>query len=529
MFSSFLKIHNVLFSEKINMWIFYLSKVPLLGKIIPSSLYRSNKTKIILANIIRIFSFIFMFIKKYLYFLVMISIPAIFLAKEISGNESLIELQIFFFLSFILWPLIDNKFVVNLEKDFCMINLMRFDAKQYYLSTILFSYLKDFIVFFVVIKFLGASLLETFIRVFALMAFKIIIQSIYLLANKVIGFHPSTKPTIFLTILFVPVLLAYGLPLLGIVFDINLLFMNVYFMTLLLGIAIISLIYLITYKKYTILAKKILSKDDVEKIKNIATNATFNDVAINEEKIDSKNLKNDKYKDKEGIGYLNLKFIERHKKIMLSPVKKRIMTVLVLFVVTITLIIFTPKFNEVISESILTSTGVLVFILYITSIGEKTTKAFFFNCDNSLLRYSFYKDPRIILKNFKVRLKIVTLFNLMPAFTMAISLLIIMILTKGDLLRFIPVFISIITLSIFFTVHYLFLYYITQPYTVQLKIKNPIYQIASIIVYLLSWVSLQIRTANLEFTIGIILLTIIYIIVSLFLIYKYAHKTFRLK
>lgn len=529
MFNSFFKIHNVLFTEKINMWIYYLSKVPLLGKAISDDLYRSNKVKIVIANIIRVFSFIFMFAGKFVYLIIMIGLPAKFFAEKIGLNQDLIELQIFFFLSFILGPLMNNQFVTNLAKDFCMINLMRFDAKRYYLSTIFFSYAKDLVGFFIVIKILGASLVETFVIVFALMAFKLIIQAMYLFANKVIGFHPSTKPAFILTLIFVPFILAYALPLVGISINIKAMLMNIYFIFLLVILTIIALMYLISYKKYTILAKKILAKDDIDKINSLATNAAFSDVAINDMKINEKSLKNDKHKDKQGIEYLNLKFIERHKKVMLNPIRKRVIGVLILFIATIVLSIFIPESKKTISEVILNSTGALVFILYIISIGEKTTKAFFFNCDNSLLRYPFYREPKIILDNFKARLKIVTIFNLVPALAIAISLSILMILTNGNLLKFAPIFISIISLSIFFTVHYLFLYYIAQPYTSQLTIKSPIYKFASVAIYVLAYAALQIRTASLVFTMGIIILTVTYIVISIFLVYKHAHKTFKLK
>lgn len=529
MFSAFFKIQNISFSEKMNSWIYIFTKIPLLGKLTPKNIYNSNKTKVIISNIARVFAFIFQFLGKFIYLILAIGLPALYISRKTNGNEQLIAVQIFFFLSFILEPIVNNMFTMYLGRDFFMINLMRFDAKQYYLSNILFNYITDMISFFVVIKFMGVPLFETFVIVTGLMSFRVIIQAFYVLTNKVMGFHLSSKPNLMLLSMFIPTILAYGLPFIDLIFNIKSMFMNMYFMAILVGLAIISLIYLITYKKYTALGKRILLKDEIDKLTNISKNAPFNDIAIDNKKIDTKSLIKDKYENEHGIKYLNLKFIERHKKIIFNPVKRIVIVVLALFVAALGVIISFPKSHEIINETILSSTGILVFILYVICIGEKTTKAFFFNCDNSLLRYSFYTEPKFILQNFKERVKLVTLFNLIPALTMGISLLIIMILIKGDIIRFIPIFVSIITLSIFFTVHYLFLYYITQPYTSQLKIKSPIYRFASVVVYCLAIIALQIRTANLFFTIGIIILTIIYTLVSLFMVKKYAHKTFRFK
>lgn len=182
-----------------------------------------------------------------------------------------------------------------------------------------------------------------------------------------------------------------------------------------------------------------------------------------------------------------------------------------------------------INKLILASTGFMVFILYFISIGEKATKAYFFNCDHSLLKFKFYTDPKIILDNFKCRLKTIILLNLIPAICIALCLSVILILTKGNIIDFIPVFISILAISCLFSVHYLFLYYFTQPYTSQLTIKSPIYSALSFIIWIFAYGCLQVKTASLLFTLSIIALTILYTLVALFLVYKYAPKNFRLK
>lgn len=184
---------------------------------------------------------------------------------------------------------------------------------------------------------------------------------------------------------------------------------------------------------------------------------------------------------------------------------------------------------ENLSSAILRSSGFLVFILYCSSIGEKITKAFFFNCDNSLLRYNFYKESSIILSNFKSRLKITIILNLIPAICIGLGLSLVLILAKGDIVRFIPIFISIITLSCFFSIHYLFLYYIIQPYTSQLTVKSPIYKIASFIVYIAAYSCLQVETQSIWFTLTVILVTVIYALIALTLVYKFAPKNFKLK
>ncbi len=48
---------------------------------------------------------------------------------------------------------------------------------------------------------------------------------------------------------------------------------------------------------------------------------------------------------------------------------------------------------------------ILVFIMYCITSGRNITKALFYNCDYSLLKYGYYRKPEAILKNFRIRLR----------------------------------------------------------------------------------------------------------------------------
>lgn len=529
MFKAIIKTHEISFTQSVNMWIYYIRKIPLIGKKIPENIYAATSTKAIISNIIRVLNFLFGFIKKYIYMFLMIVLPSIFIADITSINGSDIKFHIFFFLSFITGSLMDNKFWSNISTDFYMINLMRINAKHYYLSNIVFSYIQLLIYFVFPIMLLGCSLLEAFIITLEFIAFRSIAQAFHLFFSNYRGFQLTTKWYFTIPIILIPFLIAYGAPFMNFIFNIKELLFNVPFILITLSLSILSLYYLITYKKYILLAKKMLCRNEIDKINSLSSEANFISVQLDDKKFKNIDLRNDKYKDKHGLDYLNSKFIERHKQIIVNPIKFRVIVILTAFIIGCIFTIFIPEFHSDIVNIIMSSSGVLVFILYITSIGEKITKAFFFNCDNSLLRYKFYKEPKILLSNFRSRLKISILLNLIPSITLAFALLIILKLANGSIVRFIPIFVSILALSCFFSIHYLFLYYITQPYTSQLTIKSPIYKIASFLVYIAAYTCLQVRTASIWFTLSVILITIVYTLISLILIYKFSPKTFKLK
>lgn len=528
MFNIFTKVYQISFAQNINMWIYYIKKLPLLGKHIPETLYKSTNAKTILANIIRVLIFIFGFIKKYLYMFLMVVLPAFCISKVTDINISDIKFHIFFFLSFIMGPFMNNKFTSDITKDFYMINLMRINAKKYYLSKMIFSYIEYFIYFVFPMMLLGCTFLQALVITLEFVAFRIIVQGFLLLVSSTKKKPIFTNGLYSILLILIPSIMAYGFHFFGITFKIKELLLYIPSIIVILVLAISSLYYLFKSNKYYLLSKIIISREDTNNINMLTSEATFNDVKLDEKKINSKNLKKDKYKDKIGMEYLNLKFLERHKKVLINPVKLRVYIIAILSLLAIIVTIFFSEFNNKISEFILSSSGILVFVLYCISIGEKTTRAFFFNCDNSLLRYKFYKEPKVILSNFKSRLKITLMLNSIPAVTLAIGMLLTLIFSRGDIIRFIPIFISIITLAGFFSIHYLFLYYIIQPYTSQLTIKSPVYKIASFIVYIVSYQCLQVRTKSILFTISIIIITIAYILIAITAIYKYAPKRFKL-
>ena len=53
-----------------------------------------------------------------------------------------------------------------------------------------------------------------------------------------------------------------------------------------------------------------------------------------------------------------------------------------------------------------------------------------------------------------------------------------------------------LSLAVFFSVHPLFLYYIFQPYTAQLAVKNPFFGILNWVVYFVCWMCLQVKAAH---------------------------------
>jgi hypothetical protein len=90
-------------------------------------------------------------------------------------------------------------------------------------------------------------------------------------------------------------------------------------------------------------------------------------------------------------------------------------------------------------------------------------------------------------------------------------------------------FMAILLLSVFFTVHHLFLYYVFQPYSTGLEVKNPYFKLLNFIVYIISYICFQVRMGGTAFALGVLAFTALYIVIALAVVYKYAPTHFRVK
>ena len=234
---------------------------------------------------------------------------------------------------------------------------------------------------------------------------------------------------------------------------------------------------------------------------------------------------------KEGYAYLNDTFFKRHRRMVYRPllIKSAVILVIIL-AIFIGTEYFAPEAGPEISMVFYEQFTLFVFLMYLLCNTEKITRSMFYNCDLSLLRYGFYKKGDALLKMFSIRLKTIAAYNLIPTTLLAAGVTFIMFrYTDLDPVKILPIILMLYALALFFSVHYLFLYYIFQPFTSAMEIKNPFYSLINIGVYIFSWGIMQIPAPPALFLPIIIVLLIVYTVAALALVYRKAPSTFKIK
>ena len=246
------------------------------------------------------------------------------------------------------------------------------------------------------------------------------------------------------------------------------------------------------------------------------------------------------FEEKQGYEYLNAIFFERHKRIFSKPRKiKTVISFILMAAGIVAIFIFkagstAKEFNAFADDlwkamdKIIT---ILVFIMYCITSGRNITKALFYNCDHSLLKYGYYRKPEAILKNFRIRLRFM-LKNELPMVLVLCVGFVIDTFPLGKIdqwAKLLSIIGCIVLLSIFYSVMYLCMYYIFQPYTEGGKETGVGYSICKGVIYIASYSCLQIDTIPQYFVSIVLVVTVAGLIAGYALAYLMAPKHFVLK
>ena len=524
MLKTFITSFKLQNTYRTNSVIYSIKQLPLIKRILPNSLYKSRGLKIFASIISVLWEILNIFIGKILYILLMIFMTLTWYHT----NQSDTFIHLFVFLTLAGGVL--NTYMLNPTKDkYYAIILMNINAREYGLSNYYYQLVKlvigflPFTILFGTVS--GVPLWVQILLPFFVVAVKLIVMN-FMICNykKTKKIANENLPTKFVwSFIGICLLLAYGLPVLGITIN-STIFLCISIVTILFGIY--SLIKIHSFKDYRKMYKQILTKSNVYMKENANGTQAMKDNSLKQIELDKNYTSN-----KSGFAYFHDLFVKRHKKILTEAVKKQSVVILVIITAMIIGITMNENFKTKTNEFLLVYLPYFVFVMYLINRSSSVTQAMFMNCDHSMLTYRIYRTPKVILGIFKERLKTLITINLLPAFLIGGGLALLLYLSGGtdNPLNYAILFVSIIAMSIFFSVHYLVMYYLLQPYNVSTEMKSSTYKVVQFLTYIVSYYMIQIKMPIFGFGIATIVFCIAYSLISLFLAYKYAPKTFKLR
>ncbi len=507
---------------RVNSILYSLKQIPLIKRLLPDTLYKIRGLKI-LANLLSIvWEVITVFLGKFLYFITLVCGVGV-LYEHLPDRQ--VYLHILLFLTVIGAFMNTGLFNPTRDKYYAMI-LMRMNAREYTLVNYGYSIIK------VIVGFLPFSIIFGTLRdiplwfclifPFTVAGMKMTYAAYSLWDYEKSGnIYNENKIQKYLWLVTgVLLALAYGLPAVDILLpDI----VSMIVLMVFIPIGAFAVRKIIRFRYYREINQRLLAQ-----MMNQMDAAKLAVKKSNEKMISADSSITSKRK---GFEYLNELFIKRHQKILWKSTKR--LTAICCFIICGVLLAMyvEPEMKASVNKMILNWLPYFVFVMYLINRGTGFTRALFMNCDHSLLTYSFYKQPGYVLKLFQIRLREIMKINAVPAIVIGAGLALILYASGGtkNALDYVVLFVSILCMSMFFSIHYLTVYYLLQPYNAATEMKSGTYQLVLSGTYFICFIMMQVKMPLLVFGLVCIGFCVLYSIVASILVYKFAPKTFRLR
>jgi hypothetical protein len=522
MLEAFLTSFRLKNTYKTNGIIYSLKSIPIIKKLLPVSLYGSPGLKKF-ANIVSVlWELISIFLGKLLYLLLMIFL----LTDPMKSGSADSFVHMFFFLT-VAGGFLNTQIFDPAKDKYYAIILMRMSAREYTLSNY-FYFLLKMLVGFLPFTLLFGTLSGVHIVICLVMPLFVISAKLIFTALALRNYARTGRtknenlpaPVVWAGA-GVSLVAAYLPPFLG--YAMNGAAFFALFIAAAIG-AVFSFSYVLKFREYRGIYKRLLTADSFAiSRKDMAAQAA--------QKSYQKKMDLEATSSKNGYKYFNDLFVKRHSRLLTKSAKRITLISLAALVLSIAACFLFPKAKSEINGLMLTFLPYFLFVMYLVNRGKVITQAMFMNCDHSMLTYRFYRQPRALLLLFTERLKSIILINLMPAAVIALALPLLLWLTGGtdNPFNYVLLFVSIIAMSVFFSVHNMILYYLLQPYNVNLEMKSSIFTIVNTLTYVVCYIAIGKEVPTLIFGTLISAFCIVYIAVALILAYRLAPKTFKLR
>lgn len=521
-------------SSTANLLVYYIRKLPFMSKVISAQFYANNNMKRIMAIIARILITLGKFATSFAYVGLVIYWPTTLLGELTQQEQWGYFVHMFFMISFIAAGVSSAIILEPKRSKYITVKLMRMSPTQYMKATLAYKYISFFIfltpamlVFGLIV---GGSIVQLILLVAAATMWRIVCEYLHLVYFNKTGNTLVKQTGIVWLCLALCYAVAYSPLWLAITPFTSTLLLEYYLVIIFIALGLIMIFQLKRYNDYRSVVDAATKRDDpLLNMGQLMADANKANVQTNAKDYAVETSDQQKINTKEGYAYLNALFFARHRRIVRRPLQIRLYIVMIIGLVGVVASLLVQPFAQLYVENLGIITSALALAMLYISVGERTCKALFFNCDLSMLKYSFYRSAA--LQHFRIRLYILSKQNLMLGTSLAIALSLIYFVSGGHFMNveLLLLWICSLSLAIFFSVHHLFLYYILQPYTTELNLKNPLFFVVTFIVSAACGVSVFLQAQAPLYTTAVVILTVFYTLLGLQLVHKYGHRTFRVK
>ncbi|MGF6355072.1 hypothetical protein ABIE27_002986 [Paenibacillus sp. 4624] len=525
----------------VNRLIYMMQRLPVVGTLIRDQTYAAFRTKRTLGAIAVILMLGAGLLESILYFWGMLALPILLWTQDHHTERFALILHMYFCISGVMGAVTSAKVLETNKMKYTAIRFMRIAPTRFMRAVMFHRYTTFFVyqgmAFALVSVFFNFSMIHTLLVVGIMTFWRILCEFLHLeiFQRKGIVLIQKTWATILtmliaLALAYLP-LTPWSIPLFGAV-----IFEQRWLMTIIVLSGTVAGYILLKHKDYTAAVRAVTTYADPLLNKEIMI-ADLQQRMIQSKGNDLSELSTSNPRvveqrtqstlDKKGYEQLHGLFLKRHANLLRVPFRRRLIATMILgLLLSVLALIFKDHISL---DYIGRFTPLLILAMLNLTVGSQICKVLFFHCDMPLMRYSFYrKDAK---PHFLLRLKYLLSNNLKLGLCFAAVISVsILILTEGrNVGSHLAIWIMIITLAVFFSLHHLVLYYVLQPYTAELDTNHPLFTIVNSLISLGIVVAVFLGPTLWVLTATLIVLTVAYLFSAVPLVSKYAPNHFRVK
>ncbi len=535
---------QVSISTRVNGFLYYLQRIPLIGRKIPRTIYQIYSLKKILCVFLFLFRILKGFFMKFVWLGVYYFLASFIIGFSIEGDLVENAMDILFmgekntlWLGLLLWFIlvvlvkgfsqgwfanIDER-VLSFVEDFDI-------PKQFFIRCQLMIDIALHILFYIPASLVFGSIVgEPWRITLGIILLYASFSYFFSYLGRLFFMYFSTKKSVEEVLGAVIIIALLGSAVLLVVFEKGswgeFLFTPVAFVLSML-LLLVSIRQLLTFRKgnayITYMYQESLIVRDVmaEAKKEGELNVSMQEDMVLEP--------SDTCEEMNGSNYLNALLFRRYRKLLHKALRWRLIGITVLGIGLVLLRFFAREDSIDDLYGLIPS---LFFLMYLISFGKKIVQMAFVNCDVAMLHYPFYREKHVIISGFIYRFKKTLLYNgLLAGLCYFFFILAAFINTKSVHWMFMGITtFTFISLVLLFSFHELFIYYLLQPFSCNMEVVNPIYKIVSGVFWFFAYINMSSDVGGLKYVLILATVSFLYVIIGFVVMMKVAPRTFRMK
>jgi len=531
MVSGYRLVMAIMVSSFLNRLIYYLQRLPLVGRSIPETLYSAVGWKRGLSTAVMVLSVTGTAALHLGYVGLLIYWPATRADEPLQAFMTMLAA-----LSFLAAPVWNARVLETKRSKFVAVKLMRVPPEVYVRGMLAHRYtvflLASLLALMIFVPLAGGTLLAGALAALAMTGWRVFAEYMHLLLFRRTGIILVKKNAVVWFSLLAGAALAYGPLLLNGPIPGGKLLLSLPFEMLAAVLGLLAAVRLARYPHYAEAVDAAVKRDDpLLNLGQLMTDARKSDVAVKSDDFKDVNTAAEpvaasSFTRKQGYARLNALFFQRHRRLVRKPLLNRLAAIAGAGVLACAGL---ATAGAPAGWSLHTLLPYLPFAMYLLSNGERLCRVLFYNCDMPLMRYGFYREAAG--KHFILRLWRLGGMNMLIGAALG-AMLTLAAAVAGwplDVSQLLPLWVTVLALAWLFSAHHLLLYYLLQPYSAEMNAKNPIFHVLNMGLSMACWLTFVLRPHPTAIAVGALVLCVLYMLASVTLVRRYGPGTFKVK